>query len=102
MDEVLHPGEVGVAARWKAELPACVVFFAEPVGVVEGRMAGRRASSWAAVSACRHFPLSFVDMYLSGLIVQILLEASKYLSDLFRLAQVGYGVRDGVVVFEPQ
>src|SRR5437870_13577497 len=38
MDEVLHPGEVGVAARWKAELPARVVVFAEPVGVVEGRI----------------------------------------------------------------
>src|SRR6266487_2409417 len=38
MDEVLHPGEVGVAARGKAELPARVVVFAEPVGVVEGRI----------------------------------------------------------------
>src|SRR5438132_6966625 len=38
MDEVLHPGEVGVAARRKAELPAHVVVFAEPVGVVEGRI----------------------------------------------------------------
>src|SRR5947207_4658378 len=32
------PGEVGVAARGKAELPARVVVFAEPVGVVEGRI----------------------------------------------------------------
>ena len=38
IDEVLHPGEVGVAARGKAELPARVVVFAEPVGVVEGRI----------------------------------------------------------------
>src|SRR5206468_9510580 len=38
MDEVLYPGEVGVAARRKAELPARVVVFAEPVGVVEGRI----------------------------------------------------------------
>ena len=38
MDEVLHPGEVGVAARGQAELPARVVVFAEPVGVVEGRV----------------------------------------------------------------
>src|SRR5436190_7747653 len=38
MDEVLLPGKVGVAARGKAELPARVVVFAEPVGVVEGRI----------------------------------------------------------------
>src|SRR2546430_8922041 len=38
MDEVLHPGEVGVAARRKAELPARVVVFAEPVRVVERRI----------------------------------------------------------------
>jgi hypothetical protein len=38
MNEVLHPGEVGVAARGQAELPARVVVFAEPVGVVEGRV----------------------------------------------------------------
>jgi len=38
MDEVLHPGEVGVAARGKSKLPARVVVFAEPVGVVEGRV----------------------------------------------------------------
>src|SRR5437867_11517173 len=38
MDEVLHPGEVGVPAWGKAELPARVVVFAEPVGVVEGRI----------------------------------------------------------------
>ncbi|HSH39258.1 MAG TPA: hypothetical protein VK993_10760 [Chthoniobacterales bacterium] len=57
IDEVLHPGEVGVAARGKAELmslivltlpasrpcrcaplPARVVVFAELVGVVEGRI----------------------------------------------------------------
>ena len=38
MDEVLHPGEVGVVPRRKAELPARVVVFAEPVGVVEGRV----------------------------------------------------------------
>src|SRR5437588_9385255 len=38
MDEVLHPGEVGVAPRRKAELPARVVVFSEPVGVVEGRI----------------------------------------------------------------
>src|SRR5947207_9532952 len=38
MDEVLYPGEVGVAARWKTELPARVVVFAEPVGIVEGRI----------------------------------------------------------------
>src|SRR2546430_9094286 len=38
MDEVLHPGEVGVAPRRKAELPARVVVFAEPVGVVERRI----------------------------------------------------------------
>jgi hypothetical protein len=37
MDEVLHAGEVGVASRGKAELPARVFLFAEPVGVVEGR-----------------------------------------------------------------
>src|SRR5439155_2322800 len=36
IDEVLHPGEVGVAARRQAELPARVVVFTEPVGVVEG------------------------------------------------------------------
>jgi len=29
MDEVLHPGEVGVAARRKTDLPAHVVVFAE-------------------------------------------------------------------------
>ena len=38
MDEVLYPGEIGVAPRGKAELPARVVVFAEPVGVVEGRI----------------------------------------------------------------
>jgi hypothetical protein len=35
---VLHPGEVGVAARGKAELPARVVAVAEPVEVIEGRI----------------------------------------------------------------
>ena len=38
MDEVLDPGEVGVAPRREAKLPAHVVVFAEPVGVVEGRV----------------------------------------------------------------
>ena len=38
VDEVLHPGEVGVARGRDAELPAHVVVFAEPVGVVEGRV----------------------------------------------------------------
>src|SRR5437764_9692336 len=38
MDEVLHPSEVGVPTRRKTELPARVVVFAEPVGVVEGRI----------------------------------------------------------------
>ena len=38
MDEVLHPGEVGVALGRDAELPAHVVVLAEPVGVVEGRI----------------------------------------------------------------
>ena len=38
VDEVLHPGEVGVALRRDAELPAHVVVLAEPVGVVEGRV----------------------------------------------------------------
>ena len=38
VDEVLHPGEVGVAARRHAVLPARVVVFAAPVGVVEGRV----------------------------------------------------------------
>ena len=37
VDEVLHPGEVGVALGRDAELPAHVVVFAEPVGVVELR-----------------------------------------------------------------
>ena len=36
MDEVLHPGDFGVAARGQAELPARVVVFAERVGVVAG------------------------------------------------------------------
>ncbi len=35
---MLHPGEVGVALGRDAELPAHVVVFAEPVGVVEGRV----------------------------------------------------------------
>ena len=38
VDEVLHPGEVGVAPGRDAILPAHVVVFAEPVGVVEGRV----------------------------------------------------------------
>ncbi len=38
VDEVLHPGEVGVALGRDAELPAHVVVPAEPVGVVEGRV----------------------------------------------------------------
>jgi hypothetical protein len=38
VDEVLHPGEVGVALGRDAELPAHVVVLAEPVGVVEGRV----------------------------------------------------------------
>ena len=38
MDEVLHPGEVGVARGRHAVLPAHVVVLAAPVGVVEGRI----------------------------------------------------------------
>ena len=38
INEVPHRGEFGVAARGQAELPARVVVFAEPVGVVEGRV----------------------------------------------------------------
>ena len=38
VDEVLHPGEVGVAFGRDAELPAHVVVLAEPVGIVEGRV----------------------------------------------------------------
>lgn len=38
VDEVPHPGEVGIALRRDAELPAHVVVLAEPVGVVEGRV----------------------------------------------------------------
>ena len=38
VDEVLHPGEVGVALGRDAVLPAHVVVLAEPVGVVEGRV----------------------------------------------------------------
>ena len=38
VDEVLHPGEVGVALGRDAVLPAHVVVLAEPVGVVEGRI----------------------------------------------------------------
>ena len=34
--------------------------------------------------------------------IKILLEARKDLSDFFRPAQVGHGIRDGVVVFEPK
>ena len=40
VDEVLHPGEVGVARRRHAVLPALVILqqFAAPVAVVEGRI----------------------------------------------------------------
>ena len=38
VDEVLHPGEVGVALGRHAVLPAHVVVLAEPVGIVEGRI----------------------------------------------------------------
>ncbi len=38
VDEVLHPGEVGIALGRDAVLPAHVVVLAEPVGVVEGRV----------------------------------------------------------------
>jgi hypothetical protein len=38
VDEVLHPGEVGVALGRDAEPPAHVVILAVPVGVVEGRV----------------------------------------------------------------
>ena len=38
VDEVLHPRKVGVAFGRHAVLPAHVVVFAEPVGVVEGRV----------------------------------------------------------------
>ena len=40
MDDVLHPGEVGVALGWGAEAPALVVGepLAAPVGDVEGRV----------------------------------------------------------------
>ena len=38
VDEVLHPGEVGVALGRDAELPAHLVILAEPVGVVERRV----------------------------------------------------------------
>jgi hypothetical protein len=37
VDEVLDPGKVGVAPRGKAELPARVLGFAEPFGVIEAR-----------------------------------------------------------------
>ena len=38
VDEVLHPGEVGVALGRNAVLPAHIVVLAEPVGIVEGRI----------------------------------------------------------------
>ena len=38
VDEMLHPGEVGVTLGRDAKLPAHVVVLAEPVGVVEGRV----------------------------------------------------------------
>src|SRR5882672_12610186 len=40
MHDVLYPGEVGVARRWRAVLPALVVAqaLAAPVGDVEGRV----------------------------------------------------------------
>jgi hypothetical protein len=38
VDEVLHPGEVGVAAQEEGQTASAVVVFAEPVGVVEGRV----------------------------------------------------------------
>ncbi len=38
VDEVLNPGEVGIALRRDAVLPADVVVLAVPVGVVEGRV----------------------------------------------------------------
>lgn len=38
VDEVLHPGEVGVALGRDAKLPAHVVVLPKPVGVVEGRV----------------------------------------------------------------
>lgn len=38
LDDMSHPGEVGVALRRDAELPAHVVVAAVPVGIVEGRV----------------------------------------------------------------
>ncbi len=38
MDEMLHPGEVGVAFGRRAVLPAHVIVGAVPVGIVEGRI----------------------------------------------------------------
>jgi hypothetical protein len=38
MDEMLHPGKVGVAFGRHAELPAHIVVFAEPIGIVERRI----------------------------------------------------------------
>ena len=51
VDEVLHPGEVGVALGRDAELPAHVVVLAEPVGVVEGRIVTARIALVIGVDA---------------------------------------------------
>ena len=51
MNKMLHPGEVGVALRRDAELPAHVVVFAEPVGIVEGRIVTARIALVIGVDA---------------------------------------------------
>jgi hypothetical protein len=38
MDEMLHPGKVGVAFRWHPILPANVIIFAESVRIIKRRI----------------------------------------------------------------
>lgn len=68
-----------------------------PSAYIRLRAAQRRAGARPYLPG----PCSFVSCN-SLLLIQILLEANKDPPNLIRPAQVGHGVRDGVVILHPQ